>query len=149
MPIMEVDEDIFNTITASGKPAGEFESTKGNDLWKWTGTPFPSSGFSLNAQNNGTVDNPTQVFKSYAFDTTPQVPSSLWGGQIFTIKRNGTLIGWLEAKVTGSNAQLMWWSNGSDLTSGNVIKLVAGDVLAFDPGSLPSSQQLPLSHTQP
>jgi hypothetical protein len=147
MFVFEVSDESYGGIVVNNNPGGAFESTDGQDLWSWRDTWFPVQGWRI-AFGNGSVRNADVTFTSYAFDTDPQVPSSKFGGNVFRIEKNGVIVGWLEAYVSGGQARLMWWSNGQCLNRDRKIRVDVGDTLLFDPASLPSSKQYPLKNIQ-
>ncbi|MEZ4319912.1 MAG: hypothetical protein R3F61_20545 [Myxococcota bacterium] len=147
MFLFEVQNDSHGIISAKGAPIGAFEAVSELDLWKWNDTWFPSSGFAITFASSGHVTNPDVTFPAYAFVTPKVTPSSQWGGQIFTVKKNGTLVAWTEVHVDGDVVKMMWWANGTSLANG-LIKISPGDVLAFAAGSLPGSLQYPLAQPQ-
>jgi len=150
MSIQEIGPNSGANIQANGKSVGEYLSTDQNtDWWLWSsGEWFPSGGFKLSFASSITIKNPTLSYTSYAFSTSKSTPTQQWSGsRFFTIEKNGSRVGWLEAHVSGSTAKLMWWSNGTQLQN-QKIRVAVGDVLSFQPGSLPSSKQYALTSPQ-
>jgi hypothetical protein len=146
----EVTSAEFGIVAdTGGKTIGQYQTVASPlvDRWKWSSTAFPAAGFSITFQNSGNISEPTATYPSYTFLTSTAVPSQQWGGsKVYTINKNGTLVGWFEAD-NSSPAKLMWWSNGVAL-SGNKISVRSGDVLTFTPGALPTTAQRPLQFPQ-
>ena len=152
MPIMEIDQDVYGNIMDAGgtQQIGKFKSLLETDRWKWFAgqTWFPST-FKFDIQSNGGVGSPSFILPAYSFSQTRVTPTQQWtGSTIYTIEKNGTLIGWLEAWNDGSDAKLMWWSNGNSVNANGRISASAGDELLFQTGTLPKSKEFPLEHQQ-
>jgi hypothetical protein len=151
MPIMEIGSDIYGILaTTTGTPFGQFqvEPDNGVDLWEWSSTPFPTTGFQFTAEANAGPISPTLAYADYAFSSNNEPPQQHWSGStIFRLEMNGTVVGWLEVQ-SGSKPDLSWWSNGVDLNANRKLIMNLRDVLAFIPDSFPSDKLYPLDSVQ-